>query len=160
MGEKKHTQFGSLFKLHTCADHKKRPVKALPGKPQQPVCFYKHTHIKYRDTHKFMCDLTTRAGTTHTSLIILPCIAGQGFHPDRRRWSKAAVADGAVGFPTRPEPAEALQHSDFPEERWSERPPKLPEAFQCRVFTALVNVFVLGKSSGGLWRRCAERSSD
>lgn len=55
------------------------------------------------------------------------------------------------GFRARPDPAEALQRSHFPEERWSERPPTLPEAFQCRVFTALVNVFVLGKSVGGLW---------
>lgn len=74
-GEKTHTQaqFGSLFKLHICADHKKRPVKALPGKPQQPVCVYKHTHRKYRETHKVMCDLTTRVCPTHTSMIILPC---------------------------------------------------------------------------------------
>lgn len=69
-------QFGSLFKLHTCADHKKRPVKALPGKPQLPVCFYKHTHIKYRerDAQIHVWLNYQSPYTTHTSLIILPCI--------------------------------------------------------------------------------------
>lgn len=95
-------QFGSVFKLHTCAGHKKRPVKAQPGKPQQPVSFYKHIHIKQREPHKFMCAFTTRVWGHHTSMFILQCISSQWFHSDCR--CGAAVAGDTVGFPSSPHP--------------------------------------------------------
>lgn len=111
------------------------------------------------ETHTCMW-LTTRACNTHRSLIILPCISMQRFHSDCTGWSKAAVADGTAGFPSHPPPAEALQHSDFTQRTEVRKSLKPPEAFLRRVFTALVNVLVLGKSGGGLWWRCAEQSSD
>lgn len=152
-GRKKRTlaEFGSLFKLHTCADHKKRPIKALPGKPQQPVCFYKHTHIKYRETHK-----TCTACTTHISLIISPCCTVHWFkNSDAGDEVKQQYPDGPAGFPTRPEPTRlALRVSTG---AVTTEPPKLPEAFECCVFIASVNVFVLGESTGGLCWRCAEQ---
>lgn len=45
------------------------------------------------------------------------------------------VADSVLGFPSRPGPADALQHSDFPREEVR----KSPEAVPRRVFTAFVS---------------------
>lgn len=47
--------FSSLFKQHTCADHKKRLVRVQPGKPQQQVHLNKLTGIKGRKPHRFNC---------------------------------------------------------------------------------------------------------
>lgn len=63
--------------------------------------------------------------------------------------SGAAVAGDTARFPPSPEPAEALQHSEFPGKKKRivvRKTPKLPGACQCHVFTALVNMLVLGNS--------------
>lgn len=118
-------QFGSLFKLHTCADHKKRPVKAQPGKPQQLVYFYKHAHMKHREAHKFTCAIIPGVCAHYSPLIVLQYVAIRWVQSDcRRKWSSSSwwhcevSAQSWAGWSS---PTLRVSRKKK-KERWSERP--------------------------------------
>lgn len=103
--------------------------KELPGKPQQPECFYKYSHGETRRNSRGPVTPTRQ----HWSLChVWPACW----------WGAAAVADGTAGVSHRPWSTGGKE-----KERG---PPECSEARLRHVFTALANMFVLGKSAGGL----------
>lgn len=142
-------QFGSLFKLHTCADHKKSPVKAQPGKPQQLVYFYKHAHIKHREAHKFTCAITPSVCAHYSPLIVLQYVAIRWVQPDcRRKWSSSSWWHCEVSAQSWAGWSSPTLRVSRKKKKWIvvRKTLKLPGACQCHVFTALVNMLVLGNS--------------
>lgn len=103
--------------------------KELPGKPQQPECFYKYSHGETRRNSQGPVTPTRQ----HWSLChVWPACW----------WGAAAVADGTAGVSHRPWTTGGKE-----KERG---PPRCSQARLRHVFTTLANMFVFGKGAGGL----------
>lgn len=117
----------------TCADHKKRLVRAQPGKPRQQVHLNKLTGIKNRKPHRFKCAFMSLHPqhisdyfAIHHHPVIYPWLK-------RRKWNCSCWWHSEVS--THPE---ALQCSDF-----TEKKDRVQQVTQTDSFASPINGWLL-----------------